>query len=68
MSETGGRSLHHGICYSSVLKILIQILILSPLRKVNYSEFQCFLPLTPKGETLKFRIIQKSPLGDLGVK
>ncbi len=36
---------------------------MSQLRKVNNAEFQCFLPLTPKGETLKFSIIKKSYQG-----
>jgi len=41
---------------------------MNPLRKVKNSDFLLFSSPTPKGKKQKIRILQKSPLGDLGVK
>jgi hypothetical protein len=40
---------------------------MGPLQKVHTFNFQRFLPLTPKGKTLKIKRMKKSSLGDLGV-
>jgi len=40
---------------------------LNPLRKVQNSDFKLFSTPIPEGKKLKIRILQKSPLGDLGV-